>query len=692
MESRLKRKRRHRQKRKSFLALLIFRSAAYALVITFIAGLCLFAYAKLSGPPPLHVPINSTYYGVDDVVIAKTNQTGINREWVPLEDISDELIEATIAIEDKRFYNHFGFDIRRIVGSALANIQAGARVEGASTITMQLARNIYLSHEKTWIRKVKETLYAIRLELNYSKDDILEGYLNTIYYGHGAYGIEEAANYYFQKRAKDLSLSEASLLAGVPKGPSYYSPQQDFDKAKERQEVVLEAMASNGYISENEELEAKSAHIQIIPKEEREKSMAPYFLDAVEEALIEEAGLSKDIVEAGGLNVYTTLNTTMQQKAESWIEETITDNDELQTALVSIEPTSGAVRALVGGRNYEESSFNRALKAKRAPGSTFKPFLYYAALENGFTPSTPLLSEETTFTFNDGADTYSPSNFDNRYADDFITLAQAIAVSDNTYAVKTHLLIGLDKLIKIAKQLGISNSLPEYPSLALGTEPVSVMKMTQAYAVFANEGMEVTPYFIEKVTDKEGNIIYEYENNKSKRLLDEDLTFLTTHLMTGMFNSSLSSYASVTGASIQSILSRPMAGKSGTTSTDSWMIGYTPQLVTTVWTGYDKGKTLHSVNDTGYAKRIWAHYMEDVLESEEVAEFQPTANVSNVTIDPLTGQLATDQCEQTIDMYYINGSEPTEYCPLHYHDEEQTETPLQDEKKWWEILLKPFIE
>lgn len=690
MESRLKRRRRLQRKRKSLLKKLMLQSAGYACLIAVFALIILFGIAKILDPPPLHVPINSTYYGENQTVIAKTNQSGINREWVPLEEISKELIDATVAIEDKRFYSHFGFDIKRIFGSAAANLKAGAKVEGASTITMQLARNIYLNHEKTWIRKLKETFYAIRLELNYSKDEILEGYLNTIYYGHGAYGIEEAANYYFQKRAKDLTLPEASLLAGIPKGPSYYSPKHAFDKAKQRQEIVLEAMANSGYISNEEKTEAESENLSIKQRKDREKAMAPYFLDAVEEALIEEAGLSKDMVEAGGLNVYTTLNPEMQKKAEEWIENTIKDNDELQTALVSIEPKTGAVRALVGGRNYEESSFNRAIKAKRAPGSTFKPLLYYAALEHGFTPSTPLLSEKTTFAFNNGADAYAPRNYGDRYADDFITLAQAIAVSDNTYAVKTHLLIGLDKLVEIAKKVGISKDLPEYPSLALGTEPVTVMEMAHAYAILANRGKEAKPYFIEKVTDREGSVIYEHKE-KTKDILDEDLAFIATNLMTGMFDDSLNGYTTVTGASIRHILSRPAAGKSGTTATDSWMIGYTPQLVTAVWTGYDKGKTLHGVNDTGYARRIWAHYMEDALKSEPVVEFEPTKNVTGVEVDPLTGQLATENCQKTKTLYYRKGTEPTEYCQLHGPEEEQQKPAEKEEQKWWEILLKPFI-
>lgn len=689
MGARLTRMRNRKRKRR----VVLFRSLTYAVLIACMAGIIVVGLAKVLGPPPLHVPINSTYYDDSELVIAKTNQSGIKREWVPLEEIADELIEATIAIEDKRFYDHHGFDIKRIIGSALKNMKARSKVEGASTITMQYARNVFLSHEKTWTRKLKETFYAIRLELHYSKDEILEGYLNTIYYGHGAYGVEEAANYYFQKSAKELTLSEASMLAGIPKGPTYYSPEHSFDKAKQRQELVLEAMANTGYITNSEKTKAKSENLSIARKENRKKETAPYFLDVVEEALIEEVGLSKETIEAGGLNVYTTLNTEMQKKAETWIEQTIKNNDELQSALISLDPNTGAIKALVGGRNYEKSSFNRATKAKRAPGSTIKPLLYYAALENGFTPSTPLLSEKTTFTFNNGRETYSPNNYGNRYANDFITLAQALAVSDNTFAVKTHILIGFDKLVEVAKKVGISTKLPKYPSLALGTEPVSMLELTQAYATFANGGKEVIPYVIEKVTDANGDVIYEREpKQKEKQVLNEHLAFVMTHLMKGMFDRNLNGYTNVTGSSIQSVLTRPAAGKSGTTETDSWMIGFTPQLVTAVWTGYDKGKTLHPVNDTGYAKRIWAHYMEDALQSMPAIDFKPTNKTVGVKIDPLTGQKATEKCKQTFYAYYMKGTEPTDYCPLHSEHKTEESPAENKEKKWWEILLKPFVE
>lgn len=670
---------------KNPFARFIIRFALLMTMFMFAMLVLLYGYAKVMGPPPLKVPVNSTFYGKNNVVIGKSSQTGIRREWVPLEEISTELIEATVAVEDKRFYDHFGFDMKRIFGSAMANLKAGAKVEGASTITMQYARNLFLSHEKTWKRKITETLYAIRLELNYSKDEILEGYLNTIYYGHGAYGVEEAAHYYFQKSAKSLTLSEASLLAGIPKGPSHYSPEHSLEKAKHRQETVLEAMSQGGYITEGEQERAKTEEIKLNHKHEKDKETAPYFLDAVEEALLNDVNLSPATVEAGGLHVYTTLDPAMQEKAEKWIENTMEDNQELQTAFIAIEPETGAVKALVGGRDYTKSKFNRALQAKRAPGSTFKPLLYYAALEYGFTPSTPLLSEKTTFRFNDGKDTYTPANFENQYANDFITLAQAIALSDNTYAVKTHMLIGQDKLVDTAKKMGITSELSKVPSLALGTEPVTVLDMANAYALLANNGKRAEAHFIEKVTDANGNIIYE-RKAKPKQVLDEDLSFVTTALLTGMFDPSLNGYTSVTGSSIQHLLTRPMAGKSGTTSTDSWMIGYTPQLVTAVWVGYDKERKLHNINDTGYAKKVWVNFMEDALKAEPVANFKPTEEVIGIRIDPKTGKRATDSCPTSRYAYYVKGTEPNEYCTEHEESKKNEKNPPKEEKqkKWWQ--------
>ena len=517
------------------------------------------------------------------------------------------MLDATLSVEDRKFYEHFGFDVIRIGGAMIANVKSGSRAQGASTLTQQYARNLYLSHDKTWKRKWNELLYALRLEMNYSKDEILEGYLNTIYYGHGAYGIEAASQHYFGKSAEFLSLAEASMLAGIPKGPSYYSPLLNYEQAKKRQGVVLQSMVANGVLTQVEADQAHAAPLNFVQEELKgTTTIGPYFQDVVERQLIEEIGVDPALIESGGLKIYTTLDPTMQKEAEHWVKTEMPTNSDLQTALVAIDPRTGEVKALVGGTDYAKSPFNRATQAKRQPGSAFKPFLYYTALENGYTAATTLKSEASKFTFDDGRELYSPSNFNDRYADDFITLLQAVAFSDNIYAVKTHFLLGFDKTIELAERVGIESPLGSDPSLALGTSKVSVLELTRAYSAFANEGHRVEPIFIRKVVDPEGNTLYESEPELTQ-VLDPRLAFIMTDLMTGMFDPQLNAHTSVTGGSVRHLLNRPVAGKSGSTLADSWMVGYTPQLVTGVWVGYDKGP-IQNDSETQISKKIWANF------------------------------------------------------------------------------------
>ena len=385
--------------------------ATIGLILLFIMLLSLWIYAKILGPPPIAVSESTLYYSDNGDVIGETN-SGQKRYWVPIESISPELIQATVAVEDRQFYSHNGFDMKRIGGALLADIKAGAKVQGASTITQQYARNLFLDHDKTWKRKWHEALYTIRLEMNYSKKEILEGYLNTIYYGHGAYGVEAASHYYFGKNAKDLTLAEASMLAGIPKGPSSYSPIVNLEKAKTRQKIVLTSMVNQNYISKAE-LE-KAIQTPLSFKGEHPittNKIAPYFQDAVKQVLKTQLQMDERTIELGGLRVYTTLNEQQQALAEEAFAKTIEKSSDIQAALVAMKPGTGEVTALVGGRDYQESPFNRATQAIRQPGSTIKPLLYYAALENGFTPSTTLTSEVTTFPFDDGKSSYSPKNY-----------------------------------------------------------------------------------------------------------------------------------------------------------------------------------------------------------------------------------------------------------------------------------------
>lgn len=620
----------------------------------------LWIWAKIEGPPPVKVPKPTSFYDTSGKIYGKWNYQNKNQAWVGLEHVAPKLREATVAIEDKRFYQHHGFDIRRILGAAIADTRSLSKAQGASTITMQYAKNLFLTNEKTWTRKLNEAFYTMRLEMNYSKNTILEGYLNTIYYGHGTYGIQAASKYYFNKKAADLTLAEASMLAGIPNGPSLYSPYLHFNQAKKRQQTVLNAMAASGYITKAQAKAAFHSKLNLVRHHPEEEKKAPYFQDAVKNELKNKLHLSDKMLATGGLKVYTTLNSNMQKAAEFWVKNTITAGSKIQTALVAMDPRTGGVEALIGGRDYERSAYNRALYAKRAPGSTFKPFLYYAALRNGFTPATELKSAPTTFTFDDGKARYAPNNFGGYYADQPITLAQALALSDNIYAVKTHLSIGMDQLVKTAAKAGITSPLSPIPSLALGSEPVSVLEMARGYATLANEGAKVEPHLITMVTDNKGNVLYNW-HSQTKQVLNPQTTFVLSQLMTGIFDKRLDGYTKVTGSGVAGMLTHKMAAKTGSTATDSWMVGFTPNLVTSVWTGYDKGETISTYPDSGYAKDIWAHFMESALEGKPRNSFQPPKGVVAVKIDPKTGQLAAKQCPGRL-TYFVKGTAPTTYC------------------------------
>ena len=400
--------------------------------ICFIAIYGLYIYARYTTKLIIQNPNQFTIYDQNGDIVKDLSET-----WVELKDISPHVINATISIEDKNFYNHNGFDYLRILKSLYVNIKSKAAKQGASTITQQLAKNLYLTFDKTWERKLKEAWLTIELESQYEKDDILEAYLNTINYG-GIYGIENASNYYFHKSAKDLNLAEASILAGIPKSPSNYSPIISEENAKRRQLLILNAMIAEEYITEEEKNEAYNTELTYYgtPEENKLKTLM-YYYDAVIQELNSINSIPAQIKEAGGLKIYTYLDLETQAQLEQSIDKNITD-DKLQIASIVMTPQDGHIIALTGGRNYSISQFNRAINSKRQVGSTMKPFLYYAALENGFTESTTFTSEKTTFVFSENQ-TYSPSNYNNKYGNKSITMAAALAYSDNIYAVKTHL-------------------------------------------------------------------------------------------------------------------------------------------------------------------------------------------------------------------------------------------------------------
>ena len=596
------------------------------------------------------------FYSIDGQKYFELNNK--TSTYVKLEEISDYLKKAIIAVEDRHFYEHHGFDYLRIGKAILDNLKTLSRRYGASTITQQYARNLYLTHEKSWERKLRETYYTILLEMNYSKDDILEGYLNTIYFGHGVYGIHDASIFYFNKQPNDLTLGEAAVLAAIPKGPTYYSPLKDYERNKERKELILKLMLEQGKITETEYRDALNEDIKIIGKHPKNvNNIAPYFLDIVIKELESYNLLNNPYIN--GLKVYTTLDLTLNEISLKAINTIYPSSSLIETSVFAIDPQTGYVKTVIGGRDYQVSQFNRAINGYRHPGSTIKPLLYYAALEHGFTPTTTFKSEPTTFYINKGKEKYEPTNFQNIYAYRDVTMAYALAVSDNIYAIKTHLFLGESTLIKMAKRMGINTTnMKPVPSLALGATEIKLSELTTAYAYFASMGKQVAPVYITKITDLNDEVLYEYKNT-SKQILNRDLCFIMNELLRGMFDPYMSYNQSVTGLSIIPQLTHTYAGKSGTTDYDTTMIGYNPELVVGVWTGYDELIPLTTVSERNYAKRVWAKIMEDYFSIYEATWYKPTKNVSPVIVNPITGEMNNKGYHKVL--YFLKGTEPYYY-------------------------------
>jgi len=617
--------------------------------------LFLLLYLRSQPLPPSRINETTTVYGEGNQIIASLYK-GENRESIPLNQVPLVMRQATIAVEDRNFYNHPGFDVFRLISAGLTDLTHMAKLQGGSTITMQLARNLYLNLDKTWSRKFKEALLTLQLELNYTKDELLELYLNQIYYGHSAYGIEAAAQTYFNKKASELNLAEASMLAGLPKGPRNYSPFLNFKRAKERQQIVLNAMVEEGYITREQAEQAFQEPLQLSEKKRStQKMVAPYFIDYVTRLVKEKYKIDEHTFEHGGLKIYTTLDPEMQKAAEEAVQKHLPQDAPLQVALISMDPKTGYIKAMVGGRDYKESQYNRVF-AKRPPGSSIKPILYLAALENGFTPLTQVKDEPTTFIYEDGK-TYNPKNFKNRYSNTFINMKKAIKESNNIYAVSTHMQIGNEKLIEMAKRMGIETKLSLLPSQALGPDPLTPYELMVAYGTIANQGKRMEPIAIKRIVDKEGNVLVENEP-RGEQVVDEDNAFILTHLMKSIFE------PKGTAASIRHLFNRPVAGKTGSTDYDSWLSGFTPQLVTTVWIGFDNNSEIKSsYSRTG--QYIWGNYMANALKNQPKMDFVPPPGVVAAYIDPASNQLATEQCPEKELLYFKKGTEPTDYCELH---------------------------
>ena len=621
-------------------------------IIIFILGhIGIYTYCYLT--PKVEINKSQSYYLYDN---KKQLVTGFEDNWVSLDEISPHLINATINTEDKYFYKHIGFDYLRIGKAAITNILNKSKSEGASTITQQYARNLFLNFDKTWKRKIDEALLACKLELHYTKDEILEGYLNTINYG-GVFGIESASKYYFGKSAKNLTLEEATLLAGIPQSPNNYSPVKNYNLSRERQKIVLLMMKNNNAITEVEYNKALNTELTIIGKnEETELKAINYFRDAVLNELKTLGTIPESIIETGGIKIYTTLDTEAQQNLEDAVYSYINEDTEVQTAGIMMNPNTGGVMAIIGGNDYSKTQYNRAISAKRQVGSTMKPLLYYTALESGFTASSAFTSEKTTFTFSEGK-TYSPKNYNDNYREGPISMAAAISYSDNIYAVKTHLFLGETMLPNTAKRLGITSPLSAIPSLALGTEEISLIEMTASYSAFANLGYKVTPHFITKVEDSKGNILYENKEEK-EAILNSSLTYILNEMLTYTYNKNFIDYNYPTLISLLPSITNKYAIKSGTTDTDLLIIGYNSDAVLSIWNGYDDNKKINS-SDYSYHKNIWIDTMESYFEDIETSWYNIPENVVGVLVNPITGLIADENDEKKEMFFYIKGTEPT---------------------------------
>jgi len=602
---------------------------------------------------------------------------------VPLERVSPHLVRALVAIEDQRFFEHAGVDFVRVVGAAITNLREGRAAQGGSTITQQLARQSFLSRDKTIRRKLKEVVVAARLEGEFSKREILELYLNKVYFGDGLYGVEAASLGFFGKHAADLDVAEAALLAGLVKSPSTYAPTVSTDRAVARRNLVLQAMRDSGAISPATWEQARRARVKLNDGLRHEEAYGQYFKEEVRKQLVQRFGFER--VYQGGLRVYTTIDLDMQKMAEAEIARGLGDIEKrrakrrkgeaddvpLQAALVALDPATGEVRAMVGGRDFNRSHFNRAVQAKRQPGSAFKPFVYAAALERGYSPATLITNLNDPVLTIEGE--WVPE--DEHLASSVMTMRTALRTSSNRAAVRMLQEVGIPETVAHAERLGVG-SVPSVPSLALGSGEVTLLSMTSAYSVFANKGMLSSPTLIRRVETVDGELLFD-NAQRPERAVSEATAYLMSSMMADVINAGTAWQARRVGFTL------PAAGKTGTTNDyhDVWFVGFTPTLVTGVWVGYDQPRTIISNGYAGdLAVPMWARFMKQATSGDEPVWFKPPATVIGVNICRISGKRAMDGCRNVVvtdkdgqlavrsqiyTEYFVRGSEPIDYCPYH---------------------------
>lgn len=754
--------------RRKLLAIVAVMALLAALFCAGYFAFILIRLPKVDRLADYHPPIVTQVLGEDGSLVGEFYLE--RRTVVPVEKIPRKLIQAFVAAEDSNFYKHSGLDYLGIVRAVVKNVLSLRKKEGASTITQQVARSMLLTPEKKFSRKIKEAVLATRMEKRLTKDEILYIYLNQIYLGAGSYGVQVAAETYFGKDVEQLNLAEMAMLAGLPKAPNTYSPIKHLDRAKERQNYVLNRMTEEGYITQAEADHARSTPIVIRSKKLVNSEQSAYFLEQIRIQLEEKYG--EELLYKGGLRIFTTMNGEMQKAAHeavinglkavdkrqgfrgplqylaadtmepfckkveegidtaslragatyqgvvvgmnpakreltvrvgdrtgalkrpemawagnvplvnSWgkpaekkalslgsvIEVAVKTPDvnkagavfsldqepEAQAAIVALDPKTGGVKAMVGGYNFRKSQFNRAMQARRNPGSAFKPIIYGAALEKGMTPAT--IIEDSPAEYDSGKEkAWKPRNYDNIYRGP-VTMREALTNSINSVSVRILESIGVNTAIEYAARLGISSPLEPNLTLALGSSSVTPMELTSAYAVFASGGMKVVPYFVTKVLDGSGRVLEETPPPAPMPVVAPEYSYIMTNLMENVV-------ASGTGQRAKA-LGRPVAGKTGTTNDmkDAWFIGYTPQLLAGVWVGYDQERSLGAGGSGGQAAApIWTDFMQKSLARVPAEGFTPPENVTFALINAKTGKLAREGAEGSVMECFVSGTEPKGY-------------------------------
>ncbi|MCD6329843.1 MAG: PBP1A family penicillin-binding protein [Candidatus Cloacimonetes bacterium] len=608
-----------------------------------------------------------------------------HRRSVPLSEISDTLISAFIAMEDENFYDHMGIDFASILRAFLANFSTGSIRQGASTITQQLARDMFLTLEQSMDRKIKEALLSFKIERTFSKDQILEMYLNKTYLGGGNYGVESAAQNYFGKSSKDLTLAECALLARIPQAPTYLNPRLHYDEVVRRSKFVLAQMYELGYIDETEYYQAYYDTVEITTRK-KAKQPADYFYEYVRKYIEQKYGTS--MLYNGGLQVFTTLDLDLTNYADSVLNNHLVefenklnydvkydefpadtfdiDTKYVQGGVYAVEPNTGYVRAMIGGRNFNHSKFNRVLQARRQPGSAFKPFIYTAAVANGYTAATMINDLPLVFLENDTIQ-WRPPN----YSDKFYGLTRlriALKHSRNIPVIKIFMHLTPYEVIKYAERLGIDSPLYPFPALSLGSAEVYPAELISAYCPFANGGKRVDPIYIKRIDDETGKMLEEYLPHSSQ-VIGEDIAYLMTNLMESVVDGGTAGGIRWRGFYL------PAAGKTGTTDNyqDAWCIAYTTQLVLGIWVGFDDNITLGKGQAGAYvAVPPWPYIMKravynsspkdstgKAIINKKLYEFKEPDNIVHVTISEKTGLLAQPFEKEVTDEIFIRGTEPT---------------------------------